>query len=776
MNPVFIDLETRSAADLKLVGGYAYAKHETTRLLTVAWQVDGEDHVWLPGLSTQPPEAFRALHLPAVQAHVGPDIPVALCRVARRPWVAHNCWTFDRPVWEDCTEGFPKVEWVDTYPLALRCGLPGRLDAIGKMLLGEGKYEQGKHELKKGFKATSLQDCDPENVPLMRQVMIAKYNVQDVRLLAQMWPIIRQDDRPTPMEQRVLAAHDAINDRGCRVDRPLVIQLIDLAESAKSDAIKRIAAMTDGGLPDKAAIQSRAKVLDWLDSQGFGQFKDKDGKKGLGLRKELITRFIETTRANLEDDEDESDDTPGYESGDVGSVDAETVARTVKVVNVLEARMQALRITGGKLDSALWSLDENHRARGLFAYWAAHTGRWGGRRIQVQNLQRPKEGVDAWAFLDMAYTAREYREHSEPFDFDHVKARLPIGATDANGDLLYPYLSVDDVAPGMMRGILLPDEGDILAAADLSNIEARVLDWCAGGHGLDVFWDFADPYMLMAEQIFGPREKWTQYPDPKKKGAFLPLKKHPYRQVGKVVVLGSGYQLGAAQFTVYAAANGINLAAVGASPEACILAYRRGHPHIAGEYMGQDPETGRHVFRGGLWSDLQKAVTTAVRDCVKTYAGNCTFHITRGNLICTLPSGRRLIYRDVRAVETDAPWGGKTWKVEYRSPRYGWKCLYGGAIAENIVQAISRDVQAEGLVRLEDHGKMPVVLHCHDEAVSSTRRPLFPEFMGRFTTCPEWLDRFPLDAEGGLMERYSKTVPGGRREELWRNGTFVKVA
>lgn len=118
--PVYIDLETRSACDLRESGAYNYAKHPTTRLLTVAWQVDGVDHVWLPGLSSAPPSAYVDLHLPGVRVHVGERVPSALCQVAGRSWIGHNSFTFDRLVWLECTEGFERVRWDDTYPRADR--------------------------------------------------------------------------------------------------------------------------------------------------------------------------------------------------------------------------------------------------------------------------------------------------------------------------------------------------------------------------------------------------------------------------------------------------------------------------------------------------------------------------------------------------------------------------------------------------------------------------------------------------------------------------------
>jgi len=756
VTPVFIDLETRSACDLKAEGSYKYAKHPTTRLLTVAWAVDGEEHVWLPGLTAPPPKAHADLHLPGVTVHVGGTVPSVLARRARRPWVGHNSWTFDRLVWDECTSDDWPVRWVDTYPLALSVGLPGGLDAIGKALWGEGKYEAGAKALKKAYRATGPDDCEPENVPVGQTLLVAKYNLQDVRLTKALYERVTREARTTPHEERVRAAHDTINARGLRIDLGLTRALVKLADESKAHAITRIAELTDGALPDQAAVQSRARVLEWLDAQGL---------KFTSLRRDVVTRYVDTHRAVADEDASE-DDSAEDEGGD-----ATPKVDLSRIVKVLELRMSALRITGGKLETALSATDDDRRLRHWSVYWGAHTGRWAARRIQPHNFPRPKEGVDTWRLLDLY-------ESTGRLDYSAVRATLPLDARGADGKLLYPYLSVDDAASALLRSIIVPDEGDVLAMADLSNIECRVLAWCAGEKWLtDSFWDGGDPYMTMAERIFGPRATWTAFPDPKT-GKPLPIKKHPFRQVGKVVVLGAGYQLGGDKFALYAAANGIDLTRVGVTPHECILAFRQMHPAVAGEYHGPHPDHGRPIFRGGLWYDLNRAVVMCVTDCVRTYAGRCSFHMADGNLICTLPSGRRLVYRAAQVQAQFPSWYEGTEgipAVTYWSPRYGRKHLYGGSITENVVQAIARDVIAHGLVLLEEGG-MPVALHVHDELVSSVRggRPLartrYGDFMRAVTTRPDWLTDFPLDAEGGLTERYSKTVAPGATEQLWRNG------
>lgn len=758
--PVVIDLETRSACDLRAEGGHRYAKDATTRLLTVAWTEDlGESfHVWFPGLPSVA-EDTRQRVLGGATVHCGPLPMCFLGVLTARTWIGHNCSSFDAPVWaeqmrragvEDCVP----VDWYDTYPNALSIGLPGGLNAIGELLWGKGKYADGSAALKKHSRCTREPgDCDPRNVQAGIAAQIGAYTIQDVRLTAALYKRIVSEQRTPDFECRVLSAHHAVNNRGVRVDRGLVVALQSLSTESMVHAVEEIKERTrDCPVPleHEKHLRSRLRMFEWLDAEGVSV--------GTSLRKDLIARFIE----NNQDAGTEDYENPESSADDDDDKLLAASKNLARVVKVLELRMQALRITSGKLDVALVSLDPTHRARALFAYWAAHTGRWGGRRIQVQNLPRPKEGVDVWGLLKMY-------EETGRLDYSTVRESLPIGARGADGKLLYPFLSVDDVSSGLLRSIFIPDEGDTLAAADLSNIEARVLAWLAGEEWLmSAFWDGADPYMIMARKIFGPTESWPQFPDPKKPGQVLPLKKHPYRQVGKVVVLGCGYGLGVGKFAAYAAQSGIDLDAVGTTPAECIYAFRRMHPAIAGVEAGE--YDGKPYFRGGLWDKLNAAAVIACTGG-RTNVGPVAFYRDGDSMIIELPSGRRLTYRGACLSERDfGIFGRKQLSPSYYSARY--KCtkyLYGGAIAENVVQAIARDVLAHGLVSCEDAG-LPIVLHVHDELVSSTRPENFGRFMSCMTTCPEWLTDFPLDAEGSCAPRYAKSPPPGVTEDVYRNG------
>lgn len=779
-SPVFIDLETRSACDLRKEGSIPYAAHPTTQILTAAWTDDyGETyHLWLPGaVDGIPDEQIKTQKLEGVEIYTDASVPDELLALATRPWMGHNTWGFDRVVWAALMppEAQP-IKWHDTMPMAASIGLPQGLDAIGKRLSGEadgGKDKVGKSLLKKhsrckgphypedknGVKSKKLvDDTSIVNVPVVAQMMIGRYNIKDVQITVELAKLLESEVNLNPAERRVLMAHDSCNQRGVRIDGDFVRALEDLSVTSAAHAFTRIAEITKDDknkLTDKT-LNSRPTVLAWLEEKGVNL--------GKSLAKGIIAKFIDantTEDGSSRTDDDEAD----LEDDDTGDRDADTKEslnpNLPTVVEVLTLRMSALRVTSGKIAAARARCGKDGRIRHWSSYWAAHTGRWAGRGIQPHNLPRPKEGVDTWDLCSLY-------EETKSLSYDAVHARMPISALNAEGKPLYPRLSVDDAASGLLRSIFIPNDGETFMAADLANIEARILAWLAGETWLmKAFWSGEDPYMKMAEKIFGGKSLWKQYPDPKKKGEFLPLKKHPFRQVGKVVALGSGYQLGADQFSVYAAANQIDLAAVGATAPECIYSYRRMHPAIAGVEAG-DFE-GRPYFKGGLWDQLNAAAISACNGTPSSVGGGKVHFEREGrHLVVTLPSGRRLVYRDAEVRQKDY-FGKMKDTVTYLSPRFGRKALYGGSLAENIVQAISRDVLAYGFVLCEEDD-LPIVLHVHDELCSSAAEDRFPDFMSHVTTCPAWLTDFPLDAEGSCAPRYAKAPPPGVKEVVYRNG------
>jgi len=157
-----------------------------------------------------------------------------------------------------------------------------------------------------------------------------------------------------------------------------------------------------------------------------------------------------------------------------------------------------------------------------------------------------------------------------------------------------------------------------------------------------------------------------------------------------------------------------------------------------------------------LWKNYEEAAKAAVRKPGKAFkAGRCVFQVKGGMLAIRLPSGRVLIYLkpEIRKRAGARP------ELRYVSP-YGLpEKLYGGKLAENITQAVARDILAYAMVNVDEAG-FTIVLHVHDEIVAEQdigetelTYELLREIMCRK---PVWAGNLPLTAEGFVARRYRK--------------------
>jgi len=511
-----IDLETRSLCDLRKSGGFVYAEHPTTALLTVAWQdTGGPMQVWLPGLGAAP-QPLIDLHLPGVVVWYGAEVPGPLLDTSM-PWVGHNAWGFDEPVWADQMRRRgveTRPHWSDSAAMALQSGLPGGLDNLSVRLWGEGKYQAGSAALTKASKESR----DP---PLATLLLIAKYNCQDVKLTSDLMEHIR-DFPLTPFEDRVQWAHRRINMRGVRLDQGLTGSLMRLANEAVDAAVLQIAELTNGFLATDDDLRSRVKVMEWLDLMGCDLGKGKGKKQANGtisrsIAKGIVHQWIDERAAEVEVESSMAEEDSDNDSLDTGPTNL------LLVVEVMQLREAALRVTCGKLTAAGLGCCSSGHLRAIIAYFAAGTGRFGGRRFQPQNLPRPKQGVDVWGLLRL-YTFQKF--HGKPgLPVDKVKALAEsrVHWLRTKVDPKAKMATLDDSASALLRAILLPEPGEKILAADLAAIESRVLAWLAGEKWkMTAFWEKKDPYIEFCFKSTGQRVS----------------KKDPLRQTFKVIELG----------------------------------------------------------------------------------------------------------------------------------------------------------------------------------------------------------------------------------------------
>lgn len=76
-------------------------------------------------------------------------------------------------------------------------------------------------------------------------------------------------------------------------------------------------------------------------------------------------------------------------------------------------------------------------------------------------------------------------------------------------------------------------------------------------------------------------------------------------------------------------------------------------------------------------------------------------------------------------------------------------------IVHNCVQAISRDILAEAMLRVE-HAGYPVILTVHDEIVAERAGGDLDEFRAIVEERPAWASDFPIVAKAWRGDRYKK--------------------
>lgn len=145
-----------------------------------------------------------------------------------------------------------------------------------------------------------------------------------------------------------------------------------------------------------------------------------------------------------------------------------------------------------------------------------------------------------------------------------------------------------------------------------------------------------------------------------------------------------------------------------------------------------------------------------------TSARSVEFKVKGMYLMIKLPSGRLLRYHapDIRPCATS--WGEMKDCVTYNtvnsvSKKWVRTNTYGGKLAENITQAVCRDLMAHAMLALEDSG-YPIVLTVHDEIISEVPEGFgsVEEFENIMSYTPGWADGFPVDAKGWRGKRYKK--------------------
>ena len=387
---------------------------------------------------------------------------------------------------------------------------------------------------------------------------------------------------------------------------------------------------------------------------------------------------------------------------------------------VLAARAEAAKTSTAKLVSMAGHTDDDGRIRNLIQYGGAvRTLRWAGRGPQIQNYPRPM-----------------IKERNVAPAIEQIKLGM-----DADG-LRLTFGKPLDVVASCLRGVFEAEAGKVFVIADYHAIEAIVLSWLAEDPTrLDVFRRGEDIYVHTAKAIGSDS-----------------------RSLGKVLTLACGYGMGHAKFVETAAGYGLILTL--AEAKAAVDAFRKANPLIV-----------------SLWHGVEACASQAIR----RPADELTFRKLKfrmanpkgrlaGSLLMTLPSGRHLVYRNVRLDNGRIVF----WGVDSYTRRWKQLDTYGGKLVENATQAAARDLLADAIVEFDQHFPGVLCATVHDEIIAECDEAFAPHLLDAMLHTMShprpWAGGMPLSAAGGIEKRYGKLLDvasrsGGPRDHANRRPT-----
>lgn len=370
------------------------------------------------------------------------------------------------------------------------------------------------------------------------------------------------------------------------------------------------------------------------------------------------------------------------------------------VQEMLKLRLAMSKTSVKKYEAIDRSVCRENRVHGLLQFFGANrTGRWAGRLVQIHNL--PQNHIT---------------------DLELARGLVSDGRYD---DVEMLYESTPNVLSELIRTAFVAKPGCRFIISDFSAIEARVLAWLAGERWrIEVFQTHGKIYEASASAMFHvPIEEIT--------------KTSPLRQKGKISELALGYGGSVGAMTAMGALK------MGLSEEelpSLVTTWRNANPHIT-----------------QFWWAVDEAAVKAVRDKKPSRVGRVAFEYTSGILFVTLPSGRKLSYVKPKMGVNKFGREGITYEGIGESKKWMRLETYGPKLVENIVQATSRDILAEAMLRLEKAG-FDIVCHVHDEVVLEVPNGIssVEEINEIMAVNPEWTDGLPLSAAGFESPFYKK--------------------
>lgn len=319
---------------------------------------------------------------------------------------------------------------------------------------------------------------------------------------------------------------------------------------------------------------------------------------------------------------------------------------------------------------------------------------------------------------------------------------------------------------GVLKKAVLAPEGHVVVAADSGAIEARGTAWLAGHTELvEGFRLNQDVYSAFASEVY-QRHVDRKRPEDKTAG-----------QLGKVAILGLGYQMGWPKFatTLLAgpmgnppmkftaddaqvmnvdvdkfAADEQKMERVSNLVSRLSIEELTVHCAVSDKIVRKYRTANKPIVE--LWKTMEQVIeamdVAAPGEEFSFGPGECLTIVRHG---IRLPNGLTLHYPGLRTSED----GGYSYLGKYGKLR---QHIYGGLLTENVVQALSRIVIGEQMLSLKAKYGYDSVMSTHDEIVT-----IVPESEGELASwrmveemkiAPSWAVGLPLTAEGGFAKSY----------------------
>lgn len=456
-----------------------------------------------------------------------------------------------------------------------------------------------------------------------------------------------------------------------------------------------------GFLVDRTLVKTVLEMIDQeVEHLNAETFRLTGGRIATTNRRDAVLRWLEDREVFL----------PDLRAGTVKQAIDEGLA-TGDAKRILEIRQSISKTSTAKYIAFEQRSRCDSRLRDNLLYWGASTGRWAGMGVQPQNFPRGTV-KDTNLACEILSTG----------DLDWVRTL---------------YGNPMEVFSSCLRGMIIPGEERVLDVADYAGIEVRVLFWLAKHEeGMRAFREGRDLYRELAAYIFNIDhvENVTD----------------KQRFVGKTATLGCGYNMGWKKFIGSCANLGQEVSEETA--KTAVNAYRMMHAPVA-----------------RLWNKTAMAAIAATENPGMRYTINrMVWYVKDKFLWCQLPSGRRLAFYGPQVQQDLTPWGETRstlfhYAVNPRTRKWELDKTYGGKLVENVVQAISRDLMAEAMLRIDGVKDRPwdIILSAHDELIAERILGMIRSFNEKdffylMAQIPTWAEGCPVKVEGWSGPRYKK--------------------